>query len=182
MVRYLIAVWVVLIMSSLTAAAASAPTTRMASLIEEIVPANGLVRAPYEPARYDPGIQPAKDESVTMDKLRALAAARQKRLEAAWKEVSVLKTQPLDAEAKAQLLLLAYAFDQGNFAYAAKAAEAAGPTARLCWARLPLAECRFDEAIIAFRLQLFITGREGSSLFPLPAHADVQFGDIDLQP
>ena len=172
MVRCMIVAWVALVVSSLAAGAISAPTTRMAALIEEIVPVNALVRAPYEPARYDPGIRSGKGGSSDVAQMRALATARQTRMEVAWKGVSALKPESLDAEAKAQFQLLSYAFGQGNFADAASAARTAGVGARLRWARLLLAECRFDEAIGELAELADATGPVGEqALATLVAHA-----------
>jgi hypothetical protein len=126
----------------------AAPVSPVQALLAEIVPDEGPARPPYQPARYDLALQPeAQDKSRTLSDMICDAQAREERLQELWADAGEDRPERPTAAREADYQLLSYAFGDGELDAAVRAAEAAGPAARLRLARLLLAECRFNDAV-----------------------------------
>lgn len=142
--RIICVCWMAVLGCWVARGAEAEPLPPMARLIAEIFTENGPVRPPYELARYDVAVEPAKD----ITELTARALKRQETLEAIWwlLKNDAEKPQRTGAEA-ADFKLLAYAFGEGKLDDAKAAADAAGAAHPLRLARLLVAECRYHVAV-----------------------------------
>ncbi|MCE9552931.1 MAG: hypothetical protein K8T91_06085 [Planctomycetes bacterium] len=170
------AMWYLLVCGYAPAFAAELPAEQrraLEALTQDIVPAEGAARPPYQLARYDLGetslLQKEDMAGPSLGALTELAEARQDRLEKSWRSLKGIAPGDLTAAELADWRLLAYAFDEMPLQEALHAATAAGPMAQYRLARLLMAECRFDPAV---------TLLASVADAPQPGKQDIVAGDL----